>query len=333
MDLLERYLQAVRFFLPRRNQEDIVQELKENLISQIEDREEELGRPLTEQELADILRAHGHPMLVAGRYRSHRQLIGPVFFPIYLFALKIGLGVALVVSVVIALMNSALNGSPIDRAFGELFGFPGRAMMVFAWTTLGFAALDFAQASLKLPHTWDPRSLPRIVKHHHRISRLESACELLFTVAGVVWLILVPRAPYLLLGPGAAFLDFAPIWGVVYVPILLLTVATAVVSFVNLTRPYWTPARSLARIAIHATSFLVWTLMLRAGEWIVARASVPVPDGVRLEQIVDIVNSGCKIALAVASIVAVIEIVRELRRLASRRNPSSPSQSPAARVV
>ena len=31
MDLLDRYLQAVRFFLPRRQQDDIVRELSENL--------------------------------------------------------------------------------------------------------------------------------------------------------------------------------------------------------------------------------------------------------------------------------------------------------------
>ena len=60
MDLLERYLQAVKFFLPRPHQDDIVRELSENRI-QIEDREEQLGRPLTEDEQADILRRHGHP--------------------------------------------------------------------------------------------------------------------------------------------------------------------------------------------------------------------------------------------------------------------------------
>jgi hypothetical protein len=35
MDLLERYPQAVRFFLPGRQQDDIIRELAENLISQI----------------------------------------------------------------------------------------------------------------------------------------------------------------------------------------------------------------------------------------------------------------------------------------------------------
>ena len=47
MELLERYLQAVRFFLPKHQQDDIVRELSENLVSEMEDREEACGRPLT----------------------------------------------------------------------------------------------------------------------------------------------------------------------------------------------------------------------------------------------------------------------------------------------
>ena len=46
MTLVERYLNAVRFFLPRRQQDDIVRELSENLASEFEDRSQALGRDL-----------------------------------------------------------------------------------------------------------------------------------------------------------------------------------------------------------------------------------------------------------------------------------------------
>ena len=153
-------MQAVKFFLPARQQDDIIRELKENLISQIEDREEELGRPLDEAELADILRDHGHPILVAGRYRSHGHLIGPAFFPLYTFALKLGLGVAALVTIVLALVNAAMHGTP-RQALEALFAYPGRALMVFAWTTLGFALLDMMRTRVRVATDWDPRSLPR----------------------------------------------------------------------------------------------------------------------------------------------------------------------------
>ena len=43
MDFLERYLQAVRFLLPKKQRHDIDQELSEELRSQIEEKEAELG--------------------------------------------------------------------------------------------------------------------------------------------------------------------------------------------------------------------------------------------------------------------------------------------------
>ena len=56
MELLDRYLQAVRFWLPKAQQQDIIAELSSDLHSQIEDRETELGRPLNEAELEAILK-------------------------------------------------------------------------------------------------------------------------------------------------------------------------------------------------------------------------------------------------------------------------------------
>ncbi len=44
--ILEKYLNSVRSCLPEAQRDDIVQELSENLHAQIEDKENELGRPL-----------------------------------------------------------------------------------------------------------------------------------------------------------------------------------------------------------------------------------------------------------------------------------------------
>ena len=48
MDLLDRYLNAVRSFLPPAQRDDITTELAANLQAQMEDRAAELGRPLSE---------------------------------------------------------------------------------------------------------------------------------------------------------------------------------------------------------------------------------------------------------------------------------------------
>ena len=89
MELLDRYLQAVRFWLPRKQQDDIIAELGDDLRSQIEERESSLGRQLNEDELVALLKQAGHPLWVAGRYQKQQALIGPVLFPLYSFVLKI----------------------------------------------------------------------------------------------------------------------------------------------------------------------------------------------------------------------------------------------------
>ena len=326
MDLLERYLQAVRFFLPHRQQDDIVGELSDNLLSQFEDREAALGRPLSDDEQAEILRRHGHPMLVAGRYRSHQHLIGPVFFPIYLFAMKAGLAIALLVTVVVSAVAAVLTGDPIDRVVEALLAYPGRALMVFACTTLAFAVLDAAQSRLKLSHAWDPRSLPKVVRHEHRMSRLHAIFELPFAVACVVWLLLIPQAPWLVMGPASAFLDPTPVWSTVYIPMLLLAGATAALAVLNVLRPYWTPARSLMRAALHGGSFVIFAVLLRGGEWIIAKPDATLPDGSSLARVVEIINSSCEIFILFAGLLAAFELFRELRRLHVRRKlPHEPA--------
>lgn len=320
MDLLARYLQAVKFFLPQKQQDDIVRELSENLISQMEDRQEELGRPLTEADEADILRRHGHPMVVAGRYGSRQQLIGPVFFPMYIFTLKMGLAAALLVTTVLAVVNGILENDPVRSGVQAMLDYPWRALMVFAFTTLGFAGLDLAQQTLKLKYEWDPRQLPKVVHHEYRISRLRSLCELVLVAGCFVWLLLLPRMPFLLLGPAAAFVEPAAIWQLVYLPALLLTVATAALHIVNFVRPYWTRTRSLARAAIHVGWLVVFATMLRTGEWFTPKFAMAPPNGIQVDRLVEIINVSVQIGLFFTLIVTVFEILRELRRMMSRRH-------------
>jgi hypothetical protein len=306
--LLDRYLQNVRFFLPAKDQDDIVRELSENLISQIEDRESELGRSLDEAELVAILRQHGHPMVVAGRYRSHRHLIGPVFFPMYLYVLKVGLGVAALVTVVLASVGAAIHADPW-RLREAIFAYPGRALMVFAWTTLGFALLDLMLAHVRVVGDWDPRRLPKVPAHEHQFSRPRKFCELAFAVLGVVWVLLLPGAPFLLVGPAATLVTYAPIWQVVYVPIALTALAIAALSLVNFVHPYWTKARSYSRLAIDAAWLLVLATLISSAELFVPLATFATsPEDVNVDKVVSIINGSFQIGFVLTGVMVVIEI-------------------------
>ncbi len=83
MQIVDRYLKSVKTCLPTAQADDIIKELSENIYAQIEDKESELHRSLTEAEVEAILKQHGHPLLVASRYRQEqrnvsfgRQIIG-----------------------------------------------------------------------------------------------------------------------------------------------------------------------------------------------------------------------------------------------------------------
>ena len=65
MELLDRYLQAVKRHLPWERQDDIIAELRANLEAQLEDKEAELGRPLTKEEAEQWLKQMGAPIQVA----------------------------------------------------------------------------------------------------------------------------------------------------------------------------------------------------------------------------------------------------------------------------
>jgi hypothetical protein len=79
MELVDRYLQAVEFWLPKRQRQDIIAELSEDLRSQIEEQETALGRKLKDEEVEAILKRRGSPLAVASRYLPQRYLIGPTW--------------------------------------------------------------------------------------------------------------------------------------------------------------------------------------------------------------------------------------------------------------
>src|SRR5271166_2504755 len=89
MELIDRYLQSVKWMLPRKQQDDVIRELSDEILSQVEEKEAALGRPLTEDEQAALLKQLGHPMLLASRYSKRRYLIDPSVFAIYWMVLRL----------------------------------------------------------------------------------------------------------------------------------------------------------------------------------------------------------------------------------------------------
>src|SRR5215472_3426414 len=337
MELLERYLRAVKFFLPRRQQDDILRELSENILSQMEDKAAELARPLDESEQAAILKQHGHPFVVASRFRNTpvQYLIGPVVFPFYWFVLKIlfwiGLGVCALNS--IALLGS---GEPVRQLLHGLLGFAHVALPVFGWVTFVFAAVDFFQAKShlvdKLNRRWDPRSLPAIATPAQKVRRSESIFGLIGGTVYVAWLLAVPYHPYLIFGPAPSALRLAPEWHRFYLPVVLLAIAGLAQAVVNLVRPEWIWLPPVTRLVSNVVALVILRSILKANSYdfvLVADSA----NGARHETVAHIANimivcalAAVALGLSIAVIIQAWQSLRGIRQWIRRRGNPLPSR-------
>jgi hypothetical protein len=122
MDLVNEYLRAVAALLPKAQREDIIAELRDTILSRIEEREADLGRPLTDDEVEAVLREVGHPVVIAARYREGPQhVVGPTLYPYWLFAVKAAIVLQVAVAAVVVLARTLAFGD-FDRALGQAIG-------------------------------------------------------------------------------------------------------------------------------------------------------------------------------------------------------------------
>jgi hypothetical protein len=289
MELLERYLQAVRTYLPKGQQDDILRELRENLRSQVEDQEGELGRSMSERELGAILKQHGHPIVVATRYRQARYLIRPSLFPVYWFVLKICLTLAAFGQAVAALVMLAQN-NPVSQVVGALFNAVSVVLPVFGWVTLVFAVLDLSDSRLHLLEKiisecnlkFEPQSLPPLresddTRFGAPISRTMTLFELFFSIAFALWWIrVIPFQKlifFMALGPAGLTdkipFQLGPIWRILFVPVFLLSLAAIAQQVYNWIDPYALTFFAVSRIILHTASFFLLLAVIRAGDLLV----------------------------------------------------------------
>jgi hypothetical protein len=345
MDLLDRYLQAVRAYLPKSQQDDIIKELSDNLRSQIEDQESGLGRPLSEGELAALLKKHGHPLFVASRYRQSRHLIGSTLFPFYWLVMKIILAIV-AFSYGIAALVMLAQSNPILQVLGAAFSFVGAVLPTFAWVTIIFAVLDIGNTKFRLLEMitkecnskFDPRTLPRVgpnwdSPHTKPISRSMTAFELFFSVAFLLWWIGVTPvrqlALFVALGPVGLTnkipFQLGPVWSALYVPVVLLTLIAISQQIVNLIHPDWIKFYATTRLITNAGNLIIFYFLFRAREILVL---VPgVADSAKFIELLHIVNLILHYSFLFGAAVGIFECFKQIRRLYRVRH--HPAMSPA----
>jgi len=313
MELVDRYLQAVKLALPKRNQGDIIQELKDSILSQVEEREAALGRPLTEDELVEILRKMGSPARLASRYREQQGLIGPAAMPIYWKVLQAALGIAFLVQVIAAIVTAAA-GRPLLMSLAPIFNYPSVAFTVFAWVTLSFAALHFFDGRIQVKDQWDPRHLPPVVKTKRGKSRIESLAALVISAIATVWWLAGLRNPWLIMGPGAAFLTFAPGWLKLYPLWIVMGVAEVARRAFEFARPTATRQRLLFSLVPRCLNLIALFFLVRAGELFVIN-----PNNPALQQVIVAINYGTRLGLTIAAMSTLAKLLYDMWKLMAQR--------------
>ena len=324
-DLIARYLQAVGFWLPCAQKQDILAEISEDLRSQIEDRESGLGRAMTESEVSDLLKQRGRPILVAGQFLPQRSLIGPALYPIYVFVLKI-VALCYVIPWLLVWFGILLFHRTATAAHlsVELHGLGTLWTIVFTQfgiITLVFAAID--RVSVKAPclSEWDPRKLPKLKVESTTKRRVNAFAGLVFGVFGLLWLLAIPNYPFLIIGPAAYFLKAAPIWQTVYWPIVVLAIASIFEQVVMLIRPQLTWFPPTFRIATTFLAAWVVNALLHTQTFVLPGNQ----DVAGLAGILNICILVCAAIWAVCLVVGlVIYIWRAVREIRRTVQPAAP---------
>jgi len=329
-ELVDRYLQAVRFWLPNdRQQEDLVHELGEDLRSQIEATEDELGRPVNQAEVAEILKRCGVPMVVAGNLAPRRYLIGPVIYPVYRFVMKMVL-LWILVPVFLFIVGpvNLVHAKHWSEALAETLGSLWSGWFISAGIiTLVFAIVERSQAHVAAVCKWDPLTLPPLRKKQERQpSLLKAACEFGFNIVGLVWLLLVPQYPFLALGPAAGILKAGPIVHTFYLPFVLVSIVALVRSAITLARPQWTWFPHLSQLTQSALMLILLNFMIEAitktpGAWPIVMLQDAVRDSPKYLKVAAIVNMSILISVAstwlglcIAAILQTREFLRSVRK-------------------
>jgi len=285
MELLDRYLEAIEFWLPKRQRQDIIAELSEDLRSQIEEKETELGRKLEDAEAEAILKRCGSPLAVASRYRPQQYLIGPTLFPIYRFVLAVLLIGCVLPRFLIWLAFLLVDpGHRGDLHMENL----GVTVLYFAFfTTLAFAIAERSGVKLEALDTWNPRKLPP-ARDPNRILRFGSLLEIAAALVFNVWFVSLFR-PRPVIDLYGAQLTLAPEWRIFFWSFLVLAAANISIAGVNLFRPYWTRLRASLRLVADGLGAGLFCGLLKAQVLVgISASSLPAPKAVELTNLINL---------------------------------------------
>jgi hypothetical protein len=334
MQIVDRYLQEVKRYLPAAQQDDILKELSANILSEMDDREAALGRPLSDDEQIAILQQQGSPMVVASRHRQEqrtftfgRVIIGSALFPLYTKILTLNLSITVVVSTIVMTTLGVRVG---------LSALLLPALLQFATVTIIFAAIEQSQGKFHILDRWNPRTLPP-VRDPLKISRANTVFEMFFSLVFVLCWLHVPGATYavayLFLGPAVRYLEptsvdplvYSPAWQIFYLPILVFVLLALAQHGLNFAFPRWTRNRLIARVSLSFLGLLLTFFLFRAGDLFLVNPEAT--NAARYVGLATLVNAVVHYSVLAGAVITLGDIVWQIRRIVRLTPAPSPASS------
>lgn len=293
-DLIERYLGAIARNLPEGQKGDVIAELRDVLLTQVDEATERLGRAPGRAEIEALLIKFGHPLSVAGRYRKVQHLIGPEIFPFWWAAVKLVLGVIIGLWV-LGFAFEALAGHAValipdrfDASLGETLIF------AFGAVTLVCMLLErFGKTALL--QDWKPSQLPP--PDGQTKSRFDRVLEIAMALVFVLWWTGVVDFGNVLPG-GNMSVRPAPVWDQFHGLILVYAGFDIGANVLGLLRPGAVALNRAVSMAGHLFGAALMAALLPAGRWLVVQAGAF--PGRTLAEVQGSFDLGMRIAIGAA---------------------------------
>jgi hypothetical protein len=312
MELVDRYISAVQRYLPEEKRQDIGRELSAHLLDQLEAQQDELGRKLTNDEVAATLQHWGHPRQVALTYVPPTPLVSSELMPAYKQTLIYVFG--------LIFLWQCLSGSMqmlqadyfkiLQFILQLIFGFFDTAATAFLVVTLVFYAYSASGAdhSWLQSNRWRVADLPPVSRPWQQMSM----SDLLTDLATSLFLLLLLWPSWWMSAETLATtrVMLAPELQQ-WVPMVSVFLLVAVLANLWwLFRPYWTRLTLSINVALNLV-FCCCFLALWSWSTVLVGTENPLP---RL-LIIDGLNSVVRWTVLFAGLFCLYEVGRDLYRL------------------
>lgn len=269
MELIERYLHQVGKYLPRKNREDILAEIKSHLEDTLDER---TGGSPTDEDVVALLQETGSPQKMAASYAPQGQyVVGPALYP--LWRMVTGIAIAATIGAQLLAWGISLWSTNGDiNAAGLISGLLTSIPMTIGTVTIVFMILQAYGVQPHLEEKWDPKNLPEIktgddIKHGDMIAGIVFGTLILALFA-----VMPEKVGVYNFASGEFFANPVILQ---YLPLIFLSMGVNIgLNIYLLWRGRWNLASRAFQIGADLFSIVVLTLLYKGhSAWLIAHGS------------------------------------------------------------